>query len=245
MNANPPDSSIPDSSTLVVFCRRPLLGHGKRRIAADLGQEITLELAGHLLATTLEDAGEWPGFVVLAPANAADADWAGELLSRPSRVILQPAGSLGKRINVVDKVARDSGHVHLIYIGSDAPVLDADYFARARFALTSHDVVLGPANDGGVTLMGAKTAWPDLTSLPWSTAELADALEQTCVEKGLTVCRLEKRYDIDLAMDLPTLYDDLSTDSRPARQQLRQWLNGLRLTESGGVSIDVVRKGRN
>ena len=93
--------------------------------------------------------------------------------------------------------------------------------------------------------MGAKTAWPDLTSLPWSTAELADALEQTCVEKGLTVCRLEKRYDIDLAMDLPTLYDDLSTDLRPARQQLRRWLNGLRLTESGGVSIDVARKGKN
>jgi len=226
MNANRPDSSTPDSATLVVFCRRPMLGNGKRRIAADLGAVMTLDLAGHLLSTTLEDAGEWPGPVVLAPSSTADTGWAGGLLSRPSEVIPQPEGNLGERLNAVDEAAREAGHTHLIYIGSDAPLLDADYFSRARAALATHDVVLGPADDGGVTLMGAKIAWPDLKNLPWSTAELGNSLEQTCVKKGLTVFRLEKCYDIDLAADLPRLYDDLATDSRPARQRLRHWLRG-------------------
>ena len=75
MNACRPDSSSPEKSnhehaTLVVFLRRPVPGVGKRRIAADLGAAVTHTLANHLLAATLEDAGAWPGPVVLAPANA-------------------------------------------------------------------------------------------------------------------------------------------------------------------------------
>jgi glycosyltransferase A (GT-A) superfamily protein (DUF2064 family) len=232
MNANPPDSSIPGDSTLVVFCRRPLFGCGKRRIAADLGDAITLEFARHLLATTLEDAVDWPGRVVLAPANAADADWAAGLLAGPGLVIPQPEGNLGHRINAVDQAARNAGHIHLIYIGSDAPVLDAAYFAQAREALAANDVVLGPADDGGVTLMAASSAWPDLANLPWSTTDLAESLERTCAQHGLTIYRLEKRYDIDLAIDLPRLYDDLGDDSRPARQKLRRWLTTIRQMES-------------
>ena len=48
-------------STLVVFCRRPAAGIGKRRIAESLGDAETLELARLLLATTLEDSAAWPG----------------------------------------------------------------------------------------------------------------------------------------------------------------------------------------
>jgi rSAM/selenodomain-associated transferase 1 len=240
MNANAPDSSTPEAPTLVVFCRRPALGAGKQRIAADLGDARTLELADHLLATTLEDAREWPGPVILAPAGAGDANWARRLLPRTKRVIPQPTGNLGTRINTVDRIARDSDDRHIIYIGSDAPILTADYFARARSALATHDVVLGPAEDGGVTLMGAGTAWPDLEDLPWSTAQLGDQLEQTCVRHGLTVCRLEKSYDIDLARDLPKLYDDLADDPRPARRELRRWLAESKLTESGAVAAGIL-----
>ena len=218
------DSSPPGPSTLVVFCRRPVLGTGKQRIAASLGAVAALELAEHLLATALEDAVEWPGPVILAPASRADGDWAGRLLPGNSQVIPQPEGNLGTRINAVDEIARNAGHAHLIYIGSDAPVRKPDYFATARSALATHDVVLGSAADGGVTLMGAGVAWPDLAGLPWSTRALGESLELACVESGLTVYSLDQCYDIDVAADLPRLYDDLGADSRPARRRLHQWL---------------------
>ncbi len=57
------------ATTLVIFCRRPALGVGKRRMAVDLGDPATLELAGHLLAAALEDAASWPDEVVLALAD--------------------------------------------------------------------------------------------------------------------------------------------------------------------------------
>jgi len=213
-----------DSSTLVIFCRRPVRGTGKRRIAADLGCDTAQALGVRLLATVLEDAASWPGPVVLAPADAADRRWATTLLDRPAQVIPQPQGNLGERINGVDKMIRSRDDEAFIYVGSDAPVLDPAYYAGARRLLNETDVVLGPAEDGGVTLMGARSAWPDLRALPWSTAGLAEALERICLANSLNVKHLKTTYDIDLARDLPRLHEDLAADPRPARQRLRRWL---------------------
>jgi hypothetical protein len=234
MNANAANSSTETRMTLVVFCRRPAPGIGQQRIAADLGEATTFTLTRHLLATTLEDAAAWPGPVIVAPADAADAEWAGALLTRPFDVLPQPVGNLGERICAVDHAARAAGHAHLIYIGSDAPTLTDAYFARARTTLAACDVVLGPADDGGVTLMGAACPWPDLAALPWSSAELAGALELLCTRQGLTVKRLESRYDIDRVDNLPRLRTDLRDDPRPARRELLRWLDaeGLRQARS-------------
>lgn len=213
-----------DSSTLVVFCRRPAAGIGKQRIAAELGSAMAEKLANHLLATVLEDAEAWPGPVVLAPARTENRAWASELLDRQYRVVAQPEGNLGERLNSVDREIRRETDTALLYVGSDAPVLDQHYFAQARKLLQDTDVVLGPAEDGGVTLMGCNVAWPELSQLPWSTANLGDELERLCLEQGLSVIQLPRMYDVDLACDLPRLVADLEADSRPARQKLHQWL---------------------
>ena len=231
MNANHHDSSI---ATLIVFCRRPAAGIGKRRIAADLGNERTLQLSQHLLAATLEDASAWPGPVVISPAELTDSEWATTLLEPQPSVAAQPNGNLGERINTVDRNVRTHKDQKLIYIGSDAPLLNDPYYETARSALNDHDIVLGAAEDGGVVLMGARTAWPDLASLPWSSEKLGMELELLCKMHGLTVKHLETCYDIDNARDLPRLRTDLQHDVRPARQALQQWL------ESAGLDQDNV-----
>jgi len=229
MNINPARSSI---ATLVVICRRPTPGCGKQRIAASIGPELTHALAGHLLQTTLEDAASWPGPVVIAPAEQTDHDWAAALMTGEHRVSAQADGNLGERLNAVDRAVRSTNTEHLIYIGSDAPLLDTAYFEQARAALQSHDVVLGAAEDGGVVLMGARCPWPELASLPWSSNDLGEWLELLCVQRGLTVQYLPARYDIDFAHDLPRLHADLHTDTRPARCALRDWLaaSGFNMT---------------
>ena len=95
---------------------------------------------------------------------------------------------------------------------------------RARDALDHADVVLGPAEDGGVTLMGSRVPWPDLADLPWSTARLGADLERRCQRHHLTVKKLPTHYDVDATGVLPRLCGDLAADSRPARRALRQWL---------------------
>jgi len=217
-----------DEATLVVFCRRPAEDHGKRRIAAVAGGAFARALGEHLLATALEDAAGWPGPVVLAPADAADAGWAAGLLAG-ARVVPQCAGGLGERLNHVDAAVRAGGATRVHYIGSDAPLLDFAFFARARRALDHADVVLAPAEDGGVTLMGARRPWPPLADLPWSTAELGETLGRRCRARGLTVAKLAPGYDVDEAEQLPRLAADLAGDPRPARRALRAWLLSVAL----------------
>ncbi|MAF84718.1 MAG: glycosyltransferase [Gammaproteobacteria bacterium] len=221
MSLNPACSSTP---ALVIFCRRPAPGSGKQRIAATIGPELTFELATHLLHTTLEDATSWPGPVVIAPAEQADQRWAEILLAGNHRVCPQPEGNLGERLNVVDRTIRSASTEHLIYIGSDAPLLNDSYYEQARTALQTHDVVLGAAEDGGVVLMGARCAWPELGSLPWSTNDLGKQLELLCIQHGLTLQYLPTSYDIDFAHDLPRLQADLHSDTRSARRALHDWL---------------------
>ena len=209
--------------TLVVFCKRPQHGQGKQRISAVVGAALTAELTGLLLNTALEDAAGWPGPVVISPADEADRGWAEQLPGKHS-VRAQPDGNLGHRLNAIDRQLRSDGTAAVIFIGSDAPLLDPAYLEAARSALESADVVLGPAEDGGVVLMGCRKPWPDLGSLPWSGHDLGKELELICVASGLTVKYLAERNDIDFAHDLPRLYTDLAGDGRPARRRLRDWL---------------------
>ena len=119
---------------------------------------------------------------------------------------------------------REAGASRRVYIGSDAPLLEESYYTRARRALDEADVVLGPAEDGGVTLMGARVPWPPLADLPWSQATLRGSLERRCRANGLTVLHLDTRFDIDAAEQLPRLHRALGDDRRPARRALRAWL---------------------
>lgn len=215
----------PNASTLVVFCRRPAPGVGKQRVAAMAGPVVAHGLGERLLAAALEDAATWPGPVALAPAVEADRDWAAGLLARAAEVVPQAEGSLGARLQHVDRVLRAGGHRQLVFIGSDAPLLDVAYYARARIALRQCDVVLGPAEDGGVTLMAARVAWPDIADLPWGSPELAGKLDRRCRSRGLAVRELDCRYDVDDVGILPRLYRDLAPDPRPARRALRDWLD--------------------
>lgn len=218
---------LADEPALVLVCRRPSLGVGKRRLARDLGEDATFMLCELMLAAALEDLAAWPGRTVVAPAAMLDATWARSLHDGRCTVIPQPAGNLGTRLGAIDRQLRAQGHAALLYIGSDAPALrPADYLA-ARHALARSAVVLGPALDGGVTCMGSRQGWPPLEELPWSTGDLHAALQSECERAGCKVENIATRYDIDVAADLPRLAADLRVDDRPARRALYQALASL------------------
>ena len=207
----------------MVFCRRPRLGEGKRRLARALGAPQALAIAQALLECALEDASAWPGALVIAPENPAEASWAHGLLER-ARVLPQPPGNLGERLNAVDAAVRALGHERVLFIGSDAPSLTVSDLSAAHTALGASDVVLVPARDGGVTLMGSRLPWPDLASLPWSEPTLGEALEECCRSHARSVTRLPDSYDVDELSDLLTARHALAADPRPARRRLHELL---------------------
>lgn len=211
--------------TLVLLCKKPALNYSKQRLAATIGDQQALVFAELFLHCALEDLTQWPGPVVISPANAEDVDWASHLFQssgvRPRALILeQAAGNLGRRLNNLDQQLRQLGHQHILYIGSDAPILSSDDYQQITTALTQYDVALAPAADGGVTIMANRKPWPSLKDLHWSTDELRDALTLLCEKNQLSVRFTRFSYDIDLERQLHQLARDLIYDKRPARQAL-------------------------
>ncbi len=210
---------------LVLVCKRPGLGHGKQRLANHLGLAVAQRVAEALLACAVEDACNWPGPVIIAPASQDDYNWAIALtkpIKSPLMVVPQVSGNLGQRLNSIDQVLRSQGIDQLVYIGSDSPELSWDDYSIVRKKLQRYDTVLKPAFDGGVVLMSSCCPWPELSDLPWSTDRLGISLVNACYKAGHSVINLEKGCDVDELDDFMRLIKRLEKDRRPARRALHR-----------------------
>jgi rSAM/selenodomain-associated transferase 2 len=229
-----------DSSILVLFCRKPSLGNGKQRIAAEIGGALALEISELLLSAAVADAQHWSGPVVVAPASPEDQNWAAELLPGAT-VIPQSAGNLGERIGHVDECIRAAGGRKVIFIGSDAPGLSPELIKQAADNLEDSDVVLMPADDGGVTLMGSRVAWPRLPTLAWGSAKLCSELTTACINASLSIALQPGNFDIDICADLLRELGRLEADPRKSRNDIAQWVHSnLQATPELSIIIPVL-----
>jgi hypothetical protein len=211
------------TATCLVLCLKAP-ARSKRRLAGEIG-ELATTAATHLWACVLEDIQSWPGPVYFAPAETDDAAWLVQQLGSSHEAVLQTGGNLGERINHVDETLRSRGEQNVLIVGTDCPAMERDYLLQAAAELIHHDVVLGPATDGGVVLMGARQAWPTLADLPWSTHRLHDELVRCCARRGLSIASLGPRADVDSVAALLAARNDLAQDLRPARRAFSRWLS--------------------
>ncbi len=87
-------------------------------------------------------------------------------------------------------------------IGSDCPGVDAGLVSRARAALAEHDLVLGPAHDGGYHLIGLRAPVPQLfRGIAWSTDAVLGRTLARAQQLGLSVVHLPGLRDVDTASD--------------------------------------------
>jgi glycosyltransferase A (GT-A) superfamily protein (DUF2064 family) len=84
---------------------------------------------------------------------------------------------------------------------------------EAATLLRSHDAVLGPAEDGGYTLIGLSRCEPGLLAgLPWSTDQTLAATRARLLDRGYTVALAPRWFDVDRQEDLDRLATLLRSD---------------------------------
>ncbi|GAB3634757.1 TIGR04282 family arsenosugar biosynthesis glycosyltransferase [Hymenobacter arcticus] len=192
----------------MIFAREPVLGRVKTRLAAGIGEAAALAVYRELLALTAAAvrAAQVPATVWLAEAPAegyptqARPEWPG----LPWRV--QPAaGSLGARMAQAFGEAFAAGAGRVVVIGTDCPGLSAELLRQAFGQLLSHDLVVGPADDGGYYLLGINELQPQLfANKDWSTATVLPDTLADAARLGLRVAQLPTLHDVDSAQDLAT-----------------------------------------
>jgi hypothetical protein len=99
--------------------------------------------------------------------------------------------------------AFEAGATAVVIVGTDCPDLSTDHLTTAFQQLASHDVVVGPALDGGYYLLGMRILVPDFfVNKPWSTAAVLVATLADANRLSLRVAHLPALADIDTADDL-------------------------------------------
>lgn len=177
---------------LVIVARRPVIGVGKRRLAADVGDVEAWRFQRRTLDGLLR---------ALVP-NRRWRSWAAVTPDRPTgwlrdraRALPQGRGDLGQKL---DRLARRFPVGHLVIIGSDTPSVRPSDIAAAFRALQSNDAVLGPAADGGYWLIGLRRSPRGplpFQGIRWSSP---DTLQDTVgALAGLRVAYLSVREDVD------------------------------------------------
>ncbi len=186
---------------LIIFVKNPNIERVKTRLAEDIGDEKATQVYRLLQDHTREVALEAGKFNALFYGKLIDDedDWSEEHFDK----LVQRKGDLGiKMANAFYQMIKD-GFESMVLIGSDCYDISADHIHQAFKALEDHDVVIGPAEDGGYYLIGMKDFHPRLfADKKWSSEDVFKDSITTLEELGLSYFELEKLSDIDYLKDL-------------------------------------------
>jgi rSAM/selenodomain-associated transferase 1 len=194
--------TIPADARLIVFVKAPRPGFVKTRLATTVGPETAAEAYTALVETLIARLDGLSAIELKFSPLGAEAEI--EPWLRPQWTASpQAEGDLAERLIGAFKDAFDAGHRRVVIIGSDCPYITPDDLRDAFQQLTNHDVVLGPASDGGYWLIGLRQPQPTLfKDIAWSTATVFQETLAAAAAADLRVTRLRELSDVDTLADL-------------------------------------------
>ena len=142
--------------TIVVFAKHPTPGTVKTRLIPQLGAEQAAELHHHFLLATLGCVSGVAGAEIILAVSPDEASFADVLATqdRPPAIAPQSRGDLGQRLARVLGRCFEGGSERVVAVGCDCPLMEAADIETAFDLLNDHEVVIGPALDGGYYLLG-------------------------------------------------------------------------------------------
>ena len=196
---------ISDECVLIVFSKAPVAGEVKTRLIPALGETAATELYQDLVTSTLTTARQtnivaiqlWCSPDIKHPFFDECTDNFNITLHS------QEGDNLGERMYLALCTALDR-YSHALLIGCDCPQLSASDLVLANNKLVEgYDVVLGPAEDGGYYLIGAKLPHQELFSgMDWGSGTVLSKTRECLKGLDLEYFELEEKWDLDRPEDL-------------------------------------------
>ncbi len=186
---------------LVIFAKNAEAGKVKTRLAASIGEEAALSIYQQLLSHTASITNDLPvdKFVFYSSYIAQRDAWDDKHFVKQ----VQEGNDLGERMKNAFTAIFEKGYNKIVIIGTDCPELKADIILNAFTHLSSQDVVIGPAADGGYYLLGMKQPnSPLFENIRWSTNVVFDETIVKCEALKLHYFLLPVLKDIDREEDL-------------------------------------------
>jgi len=242
---------------LIVFTRYPEAGSTKTRLIPVLGREGAAELQRRMTEHTMRAVGALMGRRPLTLEVRFDGGRLTDSLVGASLMRKwlgagvwhrrQGTGNLGERMARAFAAAFDERAERALIVGCDCPGVTADLLERAFDALRRHELVLGPAGDGGYYLIGLRRRQPRLfTSIPWGTSDVLPRTLAAARGLGLSVGLLDALDDVDRPDDLPVWQRIVaSSAASAAAPRISVIIPALNEAANVGFAVTSAARGRS
>ncbi len=220
-----PRHSDMHTDRLIIFTRYPEPGRAKERLIEVLGDAGAAALSRRLAERLLERADTLSAqrpVAIEIRYDGADERAMEEWLGLDRTYVPQGAGELGERMARACTEAFADGAERVVVVVADCPALDRVHLERAFDALVLHDVVAGPAADGGYYLMGMRRFIPALfTDMPWGSSALYAETIKRLRGNEIAFVALEELAGVEQPADLAQLaWRPTEEHSDPERKRL-------------------------
>ncbi len=188
------------TDALLIFIKNSELGKVKTRLAATVGDEQALKIYKELLRYTRQTT---QGVSVVRHLFYSDFlekndDWDTNFFQKS----VQQGSDLGERMSNAFDCVFGQKFQKAVIIGSDCPTLTSEILRQAFTALDHHDLVIGPATDGGYYLLGMKELHQKLfQNIVWSSENVLSKTLRKAQELNLSTYQLASLPDVDYEED--------------------------------------------
>lgn len=189
-----------EKSALIIFQKNAVLGKVKTRLAVDLGDEMAMEIYQQLVRHTHFVCGSVPvqKFVFYSDFIPGDTTAFGQ----DYHFEVQSGNDLGSKMENAFQRLFAKGYEKIIILGTDCGELERGIVVEAFELLDTHEVVIGPARDGGYYLLGMKKMIADLfEDIPWSTEKVLFLTMEKLENQKISYELLEILSDVDRIED--------------------------------------------
>ncbi|BDA42497.1 hypothetical protein COCOBI_03-3870 [Coccomyxa sp. Obi] len=230
------------TNTVIIFVKYPAPGAAKTRLARNVGDVAAAEWYRVCAEHVVRTASRLPGSRCIVACPPAEDDgvarvqkWLAPIAAEATTFGEQALdGDLGKRMYHALHEALQADSQKAVLIGSDIPDICESTLAAAFTALDNHEVVFGPAVDGGYYLVGASRLHPGLfQGITWSTGTVLRDNTSQAASVGLKVAScstLPVLRDIDTIEDLQAWLGELEEHPHPVREVTSQILTAAMST---------------
>jgi len=205
---------------LIIFAKYPLAGKSKTRLIPALGPRNAALLQRAMTELTIQKinplviSGYLHAHIFFTGCTLKEIrTWLGSSFVYREQV----AGDLGPKMsNAFNDVFHEHAASRAVIVGTDIYHLDTDIILEAFDSLGHHDLVLGPAADGGYYLIGLNKPQPGLfQNIAWGSSSVLERTLNNATWNKLRFHLLKRLHDIDRPDDLKYLDEDFISLSLP------------------------------
>lgn len=204
-HGEPGKRSSSPSSGILILAKAPVAGQVKTRLCPPLTPDEAASLHGSLVLDLLERSQSLKGYDrILVGTPSSYHPFFRAMAARFKIPVWDQTGDdLGARMASAFNKAFEQPYRSVVVIGTDIPGIDPPLLMAADKSLQNHDVVLGPAADGGYYLLGLRAPLPELfDDVPWSTDQVYERTKAKIQALGLSLKILPELRDLDTVEDL-------------------------------------------